>query len=132
MAVLGPLGFIFTIVATIAVSRMEGKANGLYYGNLTVNILLESVFMFVMIKSAFERRELGAKASAAVSKLSKWSFGVYLVHIFVIIVLRKIGFFTSSFPHIISIPVISIIVYAVSMLISSLLNKIPIVKKYVV
>lgn len=131
-AVLGSLGFIFTVAATLAASRIKGEANDIFYNNMSVNVMLEAVFVFIMLKSAFEHRELGTKTSSAVSNLSKWSFGVYLVHPFIIIVLRKIGFFTTSFPHIISIPVISIIVFAVSMLISAILNKIPIVNKYAV
>ena len=130
--ILGPLGFIFTIAATFAVSRMKGEANELFYNYLTVNVMLETVFVFIMFKSAFERRELGAKASSAASNLSKWSFGVYLLHPLIIIVLRKVGFYTDSFSHFVSIPVMSIIVYTVSMLISAILNKMPIVNKYVV
>ena len=129
ICILGLLGFASTIILSSIISIKRGEATGDYYGNFTVNILLESVMIFTLFKEAkFQNK----KINQIMVKLSKYSFGAYLVHVFVIAFLIKIGINTLTFNTTVSVPVIAIIVFVISFLISCVLNHIPFINKYIV
>ena len=44
----GLVGFISTIVLTLIVSRKTNVANSIFYNNFTINVMLESVAVFVL------------------------------------------------------------------------------------
>lgn len=130
---LGGLGFILTIFLTYIISQYKGKANGVFYDYFSLNVLLESLCVFVVIKKIFKYKIINDKIKNIIYLLSKYSFGVYLIHPFIIDVLNKtININSLSFNAIIAVPIVSIIVFCISFLISSILNKIPILKKYIV
>jgi len=128
----GICGFVATIVFSIIITQYTQKANDLFYGNFTLNVLLESISIFVLFKKYFTNT-INIRVQNIIRQISKYCFGIYLVHILIIICLDK--FFnlnTLSFNPIFSIPIISIIVFIISLSISFVINHIPILKKYVV
>ena len=73
------------------------------------------------------------RINAFVQKLSKYSFGAYLVHALVIEQLNyRAGINSLSFNSGFSVVCIGIIVFIISFMISAILNNIPIIKKYMV
>ena len=102
------------------------KPNQTFYGNFAVNTLLESVAVFVFFKAIFNR------PSKIIRTLSQYSFGMYLVHDAVISSLGKLGLNSLTFSPIVSIPVISVIVFVISFAISAVLNRVPVLRKYIV
>ena len=125
--VLGLLGFISTIYLDLMAALKTQKCSGNYYGDFNVNVLLESIAVFTWFKYK------NASGSRIILKLSKFSFGAYLVHALVIEQLDALlGLNTLSFNPIFAVSVISIIVFIISYLISAILNQIPILKKYIV
>ena len=73
------------------------------------------------------------KLNSIIEKMSKYSFGAYLVHVLIMEQLdKRLGLNTLSLNPILAILMISVIVFIISFIISALLNKIPIIKKYVV
>ena len=72
------------------------------------------------------------KLNKIIVKLSKYSFGAFLVHIFILQVLRAFGIQGTSFHPVLSVPAITLFTTIVSYLISLVLNKIPVIKKYIV
>lgn len=133
---LGILGFTVTIIGSIGLSMAKHIADETFFDNFTVNILLESTAVFVFIKKhpPFIRADKKTeKIRKILQKLSKYSFGAYLVHAMVIEQLANIaGLHALSFHPAISVPVIGAIVFAVSFTISAILNHIPILGKYIV
>ena len=128
--VLGLAGFIFTVVVDLAVALKTQTACGRYYGNFNVNILLETLAVFTFFKYGKYESD---KLNAIVLKMSKYSFGAYLVHALIIEQLNiRLGLNTLSFNPVLAVPSIGVIVFAVSFTISALLNRIPVVKKYLV
>lgn len=128
--VLGILGFLFTILANSAISLRCGRAVENYYNTFTVNVWLECVSLFVLFKNI---KFKDGKMAKVIAKLSKWSFGAYLVHLMVIEnLLPKWGLNTLSMASWISVPVIVLIVFVISYFISAVLNLIPGLKKYIV
>ena len=123
---LGICGFIATILMSIMVSRIKNKPNEIFYSYTSINVLFESIAVFVFFKKHF------SKQSKFIVTLSKYSFGAYLVHAAVIRVIELCGLNTLSFNPIFSVPVISVMVFVISFAVSGVLNHIPILKKYIV
>lgn len=128
--VAGILGFIFTVVADAGLSIKTQVANSNYYGNFEVNVLLEVIAVHTFFKYHTFQNE---KVNQLVVVLSKFGFGAYLIHTFIIESMAAILHFdTLSMNAWISVPLISIIVFGVSMGVSAVLNHIPVIKKYCV
>lgn len=127
---LGLIGFGATIGLEAFAAHKLQKPSGNYYGNLTVNVLFESIAIFVWFKY---RTYSWIKLNCFVRKLSKYSFGAYLVHLLIIEQLDvRFGLNTLSFHALPSMICLSGFVFIVSFLISGILNQIPVVKKFMV
>ena len=130
---LGALGFMSTILLSAFVSVKTQEGCGRYYNEMTVNVLLESLAVFIWFKN---RKYNSARLNTLVRKLSKYCFGAYLVHALVIEQLQKqFGLDSLSFDTlkpVSGVMCISIIVIFVSFGASAVLNHIPIVKRYMV
>ncbi len=130
---MGLVGFVSTIVLTSIVSRKTNVASDIFYNNLTINVMLESVAVFVLAKNNIHNDKVSNKAKMIIAKLSKYSLGAYLLHILAITFIRKFLSLTNiSFNPLFSIPIISILTFVLSFGVSSILNHIPIIKKYFV
>ena len=128
--ILGILGFAFTIIMDLIVALKTQTPCEKYYDYHTVNVLLEAVAVFTWFKyREYEHHKL----NAFVQKLSKYSFGAYLVHVLIIEQLKtRFGFNTLSFYPALAVICIGLAVFAVSYVISAILNRIPIVNRYMV
>jgi len=125
----GILGFIMTILLSSISSVKLQKHLVSYYSEFSFNVLLESIAVFTSFKYVNWSK---VKLDKVISTLSKYSFAIYLIHIWVLDRLQLSGVNTLSMNPIISVPVISIIVFLISIVIAAILNHIPIVKKYIV
>ena len=65
-------------------------------------------------------------------KISKCTLGIYAVHMFVVFGLSHVGLNTMSFNSVISVPLITILVFSLSYFTIELLRKIPIIRKWAV
>ncbi len=126
--VLGVLGFFLTVMLDLVVALKTQKCCGKYYSNFTVNVMLESLAVFVW----FKHRHFKECWRPVIQKLSKYSFGAYLVHPMVIDALNRRGLTTLSFQPLFAVAFIGILTFCISMSISAVLNQIPFVNKYFV
>ena len=95
-----------------------------------MNVLFETLGVFTWFKYQDYKFEF---LNEQISKLSKYSFGAYLVHVFVIEAVDVIfGINTLSFNPVGTVICIGIIVFVISFTISAVLNQIPVIKKYIV
>ena len=129
---LGLFGFAATVGLTKHFSYTRNIPFGNFYGYLSFNVVLESVAVFVFAKNRLSAIIKGEKAEWVIEKLSKYSFGVYLIHEFFIERLGELGLDAMTFSPAISVVVITIIVFCLSLAVSAILNRIPVVKKYLV
>lgn len=128
--VLGMLGFMFTVVMDLIVALKTQIGCDNYYGYFNVNVLFEAIAVFTWFK--YKKYNLH-KLNSFIQKLSKYSFGAYLVHVLVIKQLDiRFGLNTLSFNSAYAVICIGVLVCMVSFAISAILNKIPVVKKYMV
>lgn len=131
--VLGVVGYAMTVVCTYLLCVWHGVANELFYGSFTVNIALFTIAVFVFGKYECGRIDLSERMEKIISKLSKWTFGAYLVHALILsIVWELLPIEVESINAIVGIPVISVGVFGVSMFVSAVLNRIPFLRSYIV
>jgi len=126
--ILGLIGFISTVLLQAFVALKIQNRHSNYYDIFTINILLCCISLFV----CFKYTEFFKKPSWIIEKLSCYSFGVYLVHVFILEQLKHFGLNSLSFNPILCVPTLSILIYVISVAISAILHQIPIVKKYLV
>jgi len=125
---IGVIGFAFTIFVSELISVKLQTPSGWYYGYSTLNVFLEALAVFVLFKSISFKKEY-----KFIVLMSKWSFGAYCVHALILEHIYLLnGLNVLSFSPWLSVPVITLIVFVISFVISALLNHIPIVKKYMV
>lgn len=131
--ILGILGFLSTILLTVVFSNYYGKSGAVFYGYFTLNVLLESIGVFVFFKKHCALDGYSDKIRLWVQKLAKYSFGIYLVHVLIIEQLdKRIGWNTMSLHPVLAVPVNGIIVFGISLIISAFLNSLPVFRKYIV
>lgn len=127
---MGVIGFIATFFLTWRSSVLLEKPVGGFYDNFKLNVLAEAIAVFVFFKY---NNSAHSGIYSIVKKLAKYSFGVYLVHCMVLEqIYNQLGIASDSFYPLVFIPVLSLIVYGISLLISCILNHIPIMNKYIV
>lgn len=129
--VLGIAGYLLTMLLEFTTTAKMPEHCGLYYGAFNPNVFFETIAVFVWFKHC---RFNKSKLNNIVKKLSKYSFGAYLVHALIIEILqRSCGFDTRFFNEpLIGIPINTVVVFVLSFLISALLNRIPVINKYFV
>lgn len=131
--ILGPLAFAGTVFGTLVISQLKGKFYSELYQYDSFTVLFQSLFVFVVIKEIFENVNPSERTEKFISAISKHTFGVYLVHTFIIFELNELFGINSVIvnPYI-AIPAVIFITYVASEIISAILNQIPLVKKYLV
>lgn len=136
----GSIAAVFlTFVGTIIISFYEGTANTLLYENFSINTLLESAAVFLLIKNRLggEPVPIGSagpsRSESIIRFLSNCSFGIYLIHPACIYALdHYFGVTTLSLPAWISVPLLTLVCFLLSLTATAILKVIPVVKRYLV
>ncbi len=143
----GIAGMAVTIFAARIFPVSEETASPMFHDCMILNVMLTGVALFLLAKNSGRIRNVSGRTKDRLRKLSEYSFGAYLVHILVIKMLDHNPLFqlnTMRFQlHIgnfegiplnplLSVPAIALIAFVISIAISGLLHRIPILKKYVV
>lgn len=143
----GIAGLVVTLLAAWIFPVSEETASSQFHANMTLNVMLMSVALFLTAQNSRKMREVSEKNRERIKKLSDYSFGAYLMHILVIKLLDhnplfklntmqfrlNIGDFEGvSLNPVISVPVIALITFVISFTISGLLHRIPVLKRYIV
>lgn len=128
----GILSLLATIIGTSLISVYTDEASVALYYNLLPNTLFVSMAIFICCKEGYSKIKLNEKQEKIISVLSNYSFGIYLVHDFFIIVLKNIHYADNAIKTLIAIPALSVVVFIGSLFVSFILHKIPMIKKYIV
>jgi len=121
-------GGLITIFVTYFLSLKSNSFDGRFYDFLGFNVVIASIGVFLLCKDMVVKNKFFKKA---VGTISKYSYGIYLSHILILIGFAKIEFDYTLFNPWISIPLIAFCVLGISLLLTFLLSKIPIVGKYI-
>ena len=128
----GGLGLIGTIIGTWYVSLQQGSLNQVFYQYLTITTPFVAMAVFLLVKKYGDK-----KSSNIMSLISKYSFGIYLVHPIFLDIYRGKEFVAltnvsmQNTPAIIYIIFVFIITIVSSLIFSMLLKRIPIFKHLV-
>ena len=129
---LGVLGVVIAGVGSYILALMGNENLPLIEGYSILMIAFNcAVFVFARCHCSFD----GMKkwAVSLILKLSKYSFGAYLVHALVIEMIEHyIGFEAFQIGPVLSILLLFLSVCLISFVISAILNHIPFLKKYIV
>lgn len=131
--VLGPISFLATAYIAVA----QSQKTGVFFDQIgdydSITVLFESLFVITLIKDITEKIKFKSRGEKFIGTLSKDTFGLYLLHA---IVMRFFDTFcginSMTFNPLISVPIVIIITFITGTIISHILNKIPIVNKYLV
>ena len=119
----------FTMIKTLSCCRAESSYNDMWFSPSSINILILSTATFILMKNMkIPDRLAGAKWIPA---MAKCTFFVYMSHPFFIEKLNLLGINVIKYPVVLSIPVMTIGIFSVTMLLGLLIGKIPIIGKYI-
>ncbi len=124
-------------ICTYVVPQSMMNSGFVYLGYFTVIILAISTLVFLLFKY-LDRTEImsrfkKSKYGQGVTLLSQYSYGIYLDHYLIlhlILLILNPYLHITSFNSIIAIPVIVILVFAISVIILCIMDKIPILNKF--
>ncbi len=129
----GGAGVMVTLFSNYIFPIAEQRAVSIFHENMSINVMLVSVMIFMLFKFVRKFEELTPKTVGKLKMLSEYSFGAYLVHAMVITGLNHIcGLNSLSFDPLFSVPIISVIAFALSYMVSAVIHRIPVLNKYIV
>ena len=128
--VLGFIAFLSSIVIFRLYAYGQGYAVNEFYDNISITVLSECIAIFELAKQfKFNIKERYKKV---IYNISKYTFGIYLVHMLILYVLDQYWISVTNLSPGIYIPLSVVLVFAISAVISMVLNQIPVLKKYIV
>ena len=131
--VLGILGLGATVILSSLESIRQQSSVHTFFEYMTPNVLLTGTAVFVFAKYHFHYGKLSGTAISVLKKLSKYSFGVYLMHPLFYDYLRyNLYFDVLAYDPLISVPLVSLGLMVLCFLICALIHQIPVLKKYIV
>jgi surface polysaccharide O-acyltransferase-like enzyme len=122
---------ILNIFGTWIIALETGKYSSLFMGYKTLNTMIIGGMLFVLAQTYAQN--IQGNVRSFISLVAKYSLGIYLLHPILLIPIRNIenGYYDFFGTNWIAIPVISIIVMMISLLLTIVLAKIPVVNRLV-
>lgn len=111
-------------------SVLFGSPTEIFYLIFYPNVVLMCTGAFLFAAGLGGKSQ---KTDKAFKWLAKRSYGAYLVHALIIDLLNRfLSFNALSFDPIFAVPVTALVIFVISFLISAALNKIPMLKEWIV
>ena len=116
-------GLLITIFGTFLVTKHTGVFYEGFYEFLSPNVILVSAGLFLLFKNY---TKFGPRASSVILFFSKYSYGIYLGHIFLLRgVMRTLGFTHSLINPVVGIFITTILCFIATALMVWAVNKLP-------
>ena len=140
--ILLPLFLASVIVITVCtyyLSAQKGALSEVFYEYLNPFVALSAGSLFLVVKNICNNIQQSidtqdvvgdGKLLSFISVMSKYSLAIYMLHMIVYIVLQKIGLWYDVITPALCIPIFSIIIYSSSFSFVFILDKVPVLKKY--
>ncbi len=122
--VLGIVGAVVTVWGTAALSRSAGRFTDPLYGWFSPNVVWFSVAIVVLFRYVLGISEERSRRQR-LSGTARLVFGMYLVHVFFLMLLDFLGIGVLSFNPVASVPLLTAAVFLCSFALSWLLAHIP-------
>ncbi len=124
----GAISVLYSVFQTITQSRIQEMYVESYFSPSSWNVVLYSMAVFTFFANL--KRE--DKSYTFVGKVSRGSFIVYMVHPFFIEKFNMIGVTTISFNCLLSIPILTVIIFICSFLVATIIKSIPRINKLLI
>lgn len=125
---LGFLGVLVTIIGNIAFSIQRGVVIDKFLDNLSPNVSMMAMSLFVLIKNNTPR--IGKKTKYFIEYVRKDLFGIYLVHSIWLWVFNR-PIFRNITDHLFTIMIITIVIFVCSLYTIKIMRLIPILRRVV-
>jgi len=125
MLSLGAASLLVTILLTSIVSLKTGKAFEYAYGYTLPTTMLASYAVFIVVRLKFKNGRMSERMRSTIVTISGYSFGIYLIHDLIIILFELFGVGATIFHPFISIPILSVANFIVSVTLVAIVKKIP-------
>ncbi len=123
---LGGASALAAIALTALVSRRSGVSDQRFSDRLSLMAMLQAIALFLFFRTAIPEERISQKGREFIITVSRLTLGVFLVHPLVIFLLdRGLNLSVTSFHPIVSIPILTLLVFALSAGFIYLLKKIP-------
>ena len=129
--VCGAIALIATPLLSVWHSVKLGATSSAFTSNGSLNVLALTAGVFVLCKEGLAGYRPEGHARRVIAHLAKCSYGVYLAHAFVLERLSP-AYGATPLTLLASILLTTVLVYVISYGISAVLNRIPVLNKYVV
>lgn len=123
----------YTVIETYLATAARGRLVGIYYGYSTLNVGLASIASFVILKKlGIQLSTSSSKLASFISTISKAGFGIYLIHLIILGLIQN-GYFGFKFnvftlQPVFAVPLLTIMVFTISYLIVTVMQKIPLIR----
>lgn len=125
------ISLLFAIFGTGFLSVKLGESYTELYGNLLPNTFFVSSAVFIFIKDTISEKKISKFTLTIINQISSASLGIYMVHALYIGIFLEIGISTLKFNPIISIHIITILVFICSYITVYIMSKIWFFRKYI-
>ena len=105
----------------------DGANNGYFYYDLSITVVPMSISMMFLLK----KFALPFINSTTSNKLALLSFGIYLIHPAILTVLDVSGIQAISFNPLLSIPLLSVLIFTLAIIVSMIVGKMPILNRII-
>lgn len=129
---LGLLCLIMTPVANSIYALRTGERTEFFSENLTPNVILAAAAIYIFFSKRISCVKFSIPVRNAISKFAGLGFGAYLVHvIFIELIDDFIGIDFLSGNPLLWVPVLTVLISAISLLCAAMLQKIPRIGKLI-
>ncbi len=128
--ILGILGVLVTFGGTTLHTLKNGFLTESFISAMTPGVLLSACAVYIAIKKSSAKIQ-SKKTTKIITFISKSSFCIYLIHHFYIMILEKLGLSIFAFTPFLSLPLVIILTFILSVATYIVLSRVPLFRKIV-
>ncbi len=129
---LGLVNYLWEVTICNQESAESGALSTILNDPLTVNVFFSAIAIFMLIQFLCQKTHAGSCFYLLCRELGRYSFGVYLVHPFILAWMTEHNITTLLLPVPLSIPLMIFFTVGIGYGITWLLARLPLVGKYIV
>jgi surface polysaccharide O-acyltransferase-like enzyme len=123
---------MFAVVSAITIRQQYPTLSNQYHKYANAGMPLFGLSAFVFFKYRFKDVDPGTKIMRVIIKLSKMNLGIYLAHDFGLIIFKKIGLKPVLGTPFITLPLLALADFGITVCIVFIISHIPLLKKWVI
>lgn len=122
---------VLCVIVSNALSYSRGEAIGSLFDSYSIFTFLIGIAIFTYFQYEIKYICFDVRMEKLIRKISDATFGIYLIHLWLIEALEWKGIHSMSVNNIIGIPLLAVACFLIGLCITMILGKIPILKRVV-